>query len=100
MTEFTVTARHLALPYGTRFKCRSRFPIETGATCLLTIGRRLTIGGYYPNVAGSDWIVQPGLIIKVKGKVNIEIWGVVVPLDQVDTPDRSPARWKPSRRGN
>ena len=43
MTEFTVTARNLALPYGARFKCRSRFPIETGSTCLLTIGRRLTI---------------------------------------------------------
>jgi hypothetical protein len=80
MTEYTVTATNLALPHGARFICRSRFPIEAGADCLLMIGRRLTIGSYYPNIAGYDWIKQPDRIIKVDDKVDIEIWGVVEPL--------------------
>jgi hypothetical protein len=84
MTEFTVVADNLALPRGARFKYRPRFPIETGAICLLTIGKLLTIGGYYHNIAGSDWILQPDLIIRVTGKVNIEIWGLVEPLDSAD----------------
>ena len=90
MTEYTVAARNLALPYGTRFKCRPRFPIDAGAVCLLTIGRRLTIGDYYPNVAGCDWIVQPDRIIQVTGKVDIEIWGLVIPMED---PSADRATW-------
>jgi hypothetical protein len=84
MTEFTVVANNLALPRGTRFTYRPRFPIETGATYLLTVGRRLTIVDYYQDIAGFDWIVQPGRMIKVTGEVNIEIWGLVELLDPSD----------------
>jgi hypothetical protein len=89
MTEFTVDATNLDLPYGARFTYKPRFPIETGAICLLTIGRLLTIGGYYRDVAGCDWIVQPDRMIRVTGRINVEIWGPVTPLPDHDGPDRT-----------
>lgn len=91
MTEYVVTAKNLALPYGARITYEPRFPLETGAFYLLTIDRLLTIGRYYHNIAGSDWIVQPGLIIQVVGKESrqVEIWGLVVPLDAAGGLDRT-----------
>jgi hypothetical protein len=80
MTEFTVTSKNLTLPYGTRFKCRPRFPIQTDALYLLTINQLLTIGRYYRDIDGREWIVQPGLLIQVSDEFDVEIWGEVVPL--------------------
>jgi len=80
MIEFTVVANNLELPSGARFTYQPRFPIETGALCLLSIGGLLTIGRYYHDIAGFDWIVQPGLLIQVAGKSIVEIWGQVMPL--------------------
>jgi hypothetical protein len=78
MTEFTVTSRNLSLPYGTRFLCRPRFPIGANALYLLTINGLLTVGRYYRDAAGREWIVQPGLLIQVSDEFDVEIWGEVV----------------------
>lgn len=80
VTEYTVVSKHLELSYGSRFTYRARLPIETGELYLLRIGARKTIGRYYKDVAGSDWIILPGLILRVIGKVIVEILGLVVPV--------------------
>jgi len=81
MTEFTVVTRDLETPYGARITYQPQFPIETGALYLLSIGDLLTVGRYYCDVAGCDWIIQPGLLIRVADSINVEIWGLVVSLE-------------------
>jgi hypothetical protein len=81
MTEFTIVAPGLELPRGRRFTYRPRIPIETGPLYLLSIGRLLTIGRYYRDAAGRDWIIQPGRLIRIADKPIIEIWGLIVLLD-------------------
>src|SRR5262245_39462300 len=90
MTKLTVVSTNLELPKGARFTYRPRLPIETGALCLLSIGNLLTIGRYYRDIAGFDWIVQPGLLIQIVGKVVVKIWGLVVPLGPAVNPDWNP----------
>lgn len=80
MTEYTIMSKYLELPYGSRFTYHCLYPIETGELCLLRIGSLKTVGRYYKDVAGFDWIIQPGRILRVIGKVIVEILGLVRPL--------------------
>jgi hypothetical protein len=83
MPQFIIVAHNLELPQGTRFTYKARHPIEAGSLCLLTIGKMLTIGRYYPDLAGFDCIVQPGLL-RVVSRVAVEVWGLVAPISNVD----------------
>ena len=80
MTEFTIIAHNLELPYGTRHTYKPTLPLETGALYLLTIGDLLTVGRYYRDIDGFDWIIQPSKIIHVDSGITVEIWGLIVPL--------------------
>lgn len=84
MTEFTVVAHNLEFPYGTRCTYKPCFPLREGRLYLLTVGALLTIGRYYRDIAGCDWIIQPDLIIRVDGRVVVEIWGLATPIARID----------------
>ena len=88
MTEVIIVAHNLELPYGARRTYKPHLPLETGALYLLTIGKLLTVGRYYRDIAGFDWITQPDLIIQVDSEIAVEIWGLIVPVDD-PSPDRS-----------
>jgi hypothetical protein len=73
---FAVTADNLELPRGSEFTVEPG-PVETGELAMIRIGKLDTISRYYADVAGLDWIVQPGLLTQVVGKTPVNIVGRV-----------------------
>ena len=55
--------------------------VETGALILARINDHLIVGRWFPLVAGFDWIVQPGRIIRITGLAVVAILGVVAPFE-------------------
>jgi hypothetical protein len=41
----------------------------------------LLTGRWFPNVAGHNWIVQPGRLVCDTGSIQIRILGAVIPLE-------------------
>jgi hypothetical protein len=80
MDRYIVTGDALELPRGAEFNVEPG-PVEAGRLAMIEIGRRATVGRYYPNVAGADWIVQPGLLIRVTGKTPVRIVGPVALIE-------------------
>jgi len=76
---YEIITDNLALPRGARFDVEPG-PIEAGQLAMIEIGDRQTIGRYYPDVAGCDWITQPDLIIQVDGKIPVSVVGPVMQI--------------------
>jgi hypothetical protein len=76
---YTVVTDKLELPRGARFNVEPG-PVESSRLAMIQIGQRATIGFYYSDIAGFDWIVQPDLMIKVTGKIPVLVVGPVAPL--------------------
>ena len=74
----TVVTDNVELPRGTDFAVTPG-PVEFGQLAMIEIGELQTVGRYYRNVAGTDWIIQPGLLIQVTGKKSVRIVGPVRP---------------------
>lgn len=68
------------MPPGARFTYKPKLPLEDGALYFLSVNGLLTLGRYHQDLAGCDWIIQPGLIFQVANENEVEIWGLVVPL--------------------
>jgi hypothetical protein len=71
------------LPLGSSF---TTLPgVKTGDLVLVELGgvRKdwLTVGRWYPDVSGCDWIVTPGLLIQCTGAVPVRVVGRVVPVE-------------------
>ena len=74
--KFTVTSDALELPRGS--SCRvTPGPVNAGQLALVWVGDLPTIGRWHPSIAGFAWIVQPGQLIQVTGKVPVEVVGPV-----------------------
>jgi hypothetical protein len=76
----TVVAENLELSKGSSFAVEPG-PVENGELAMIKIGKLDTIGRYYPNVEGVDWIVQPGLLIQVDGKTPVQVVGPVALIE-------------------
>jgi len=76
--NYNVTTDKLELPRGTKFNVAPG-PVEAGQLAMIEIGGMETVGRYYSDVAGADWIVQPGLLIQVTGNTPVQVVGPAVP---------------------
>jgi hypothetical protein len=48
---------------------------------MIRISKLLTVGRYYPDIEGFDWIVQPGLLIQVVGETPVQVVGPVALIE-------------------
>jgi hypothetical protein len=74
---YTVVTDKLELPRGAEFNVEPG-PVETAELALVRIGEFETVGRYYHDIAGCDWIIQPGLLIQVVGNVPVQVVGPVL----------------------
>jgi hypothetical protein len=60
--------------------------LQAGQLALFGFEERAIIGRWFPAIAGSDWILQPGRWIRVAPEVagDLRVLGVVVPVETFD----------------
>jgi len=84
VSRYRVVSEDTELPPGLYFFTVPEHPIEGGSLLLFSIGDRcgenLIVGRWIPDVAGYDWIVQPGRLIRITRDIILWIIGRVVPL--------------------
>lgn len=78
---YTIVADKLELPHGAEFTVEPG-PVETGQLAMVRIGKLDTIGRYYYDVAGFDWIIQPGLITQVVDETPVRVVSPILPCPQ------------------
>jgi hypothetical protein len=77
MCEFIVTCDRLELPRNTPFTTMCKYPYEAGALVMFRIGRRTSVGRWFPGTGGFNWIFMPGVWLCLVGRV-IRILGEVI----------------------
>lgn len=77
MSEYVIATDRLELPRHTWFTTVCRYPYEFGSLVVFEIGRRRSIGRWFPNVGGFNWILLPGKLLCLIGRV-IRIIGEVM----------------------
>jgi hypothetical protein len=88
MTQYVVVSDRLELPKGRRFTTLAG--VEAGQLALISLEGWLIAGRFYADVAGCDWLVLPGLLIEMTGKLSYRVVGRVVPAD----PEAVHLNWK------
>jgi len=82
--RYRVVSEDAELPPGAYFFTVPEFPIEEGSLVLFSLGDRfgenLIVGRWCPGVAGYDWIMQPGRLIRITRDIILWIIGRIVPL--------------------
>lgn len=71
---YRVRAQGLEPPHGSRFKAY-KVSVQSGDLVLCKIGPHLIVGRWIPG-----WIIQPGRLIRITGKILVQVLGVVVPF--------------------
>ena len=85
--EYRVISRMTELRCGSYFYAIPEIDIETGTLALFGVGpspfecEYTIIGRWFPNVDGSNWILQPSRWIRVAKEVVLWIIGRIVPID-------------------
>jgi len=57
---------------------RGESNIKPGSFCVVKLGSIITYGRFFPSLAGSDWLVQPGRMVRIVGKAVIEILALAI----------------------
>jgi hypothetical protein len=78
MTQYLVACDRLELPKGSSFVILPG--VEAGQLALVDLEGYLIAGRFYPDVAGSGWLILPGLWIEMTGKLSYRVVGRVVPV--------------------
>jgi hypothetical protein len=78
--ECQVVSRKLELPQGSFFVVLRGVPVRRGDLVYFSIGRRSSVGRWYPDV-GVQWMLQPKLRILCDGTCPLRIHGRVIPVD-------------------
>src|SRR5262245_13826819 len=83
MPEYRVISSATELPRNTLFTTVNTYPIKDGELVLFSIDGRLTIGRWYRNIAGLNWIKQPNRWIPIIGKTVVVVLGMIVRLNAI-----------------
>jgi hypothetical protein len=81
--EYRIVSDRTELPRGTAF---TTLPdLKKGDLALFELGGVredwMIVGRWYPDVAGCDWILMPGLLIQCTGAVSVKVLGGGVPSE-------------------
>jgi len=78
-SQYIVTADDSELPKGSHFVLLPG-AVRAGELALIVFAEELLITGrWFPGVDGSDWIAQPGRLIKCSGEVSVRVLGRIIP---------------------
>ena len=82
--SYRIISEDTELPPGAYFFTVPEFPLEEGELVLFSIGSQcgenLIVGRWYPDVCGSDWIMQPGRLIRITRDIIFWIIGRIIPI--------------------
>jgi len=75
---YRIKSERTELPLGATF---SVIPVAVASGDLICteVSGRIIVGRWLPDIAGFDWILQPGRLIRVTGRVPFRILGVMAP---------------------